>query len=912
MLLSLVTGTYNRLPFLRAMLESAEKSIPRGIAWEICVCDGGSTDGTLEYLREKLRVRLVEHGELKGGIAAFNDAARVATGDYLCIANDDIEFKGFAIAAGLARIMDEPDIGAVAFYQDRNGKEMHVESMPMRDADGKEHFMPYLQVGIIPRFLWEACGGWGNWGGRTYGGDNYLSMQVYGRGYRIVPMKECEIHDKTPMDALRARNTTQNDDGRILWEKFHDMPIASAPTIPNPLPQRKRVLYTPIIEDGHDVQKLQKHGLCQALTALGEVMECDYVYSKENILGMAKAWQPHYILTQFHEADEARVKLTEELKKIRREWMINWNGDVWEKSQTDPNYMAMLRNFDCHTCVNAALFPLYEEKGIRADYWQNSFEPMVVIEDAKLEEDAPRSDVVFLGNNYSPYRLDLVERLKALPFDVRIFGRGYPEGVASGESLYNFQMTGAVYRKARIAIADNQFYEAVGFASDRMFMALAAGGCMLMHQRVQKMEELLGLKDGVHYVAWDGPTDREQKIRYYLEHEDERKKIADAGTLACRTFHTYEKRVEELQRLVEKIKPNHRRISVCIIVKNERGRLANLIEQLDWAHEIVVVDTGSDDGTPEALMNIAHFEHEPPEVEGKQRRVLRYMKWQDDFSKARNYAKKFCTMEWVFWLDADDILDKNFRGWMAKFPTKEWKNHTAQAFMFPCVDSKTGQFVMQARLFRNLEKVGWQNPIHETVNDSLKVLGIRPVGFRQLKILHVGNQNEADVIRKQVRNLKILQQQPPSPWRSYHMASGLAAMGLYGSAIPHLEQALMRGLDGQGAPRAMQDFLRFFLGYCLDQSGETTEARAHLLQSNYPDAKYLLADMDDRAGKPSPTLYHAYLKADISTDYPSFSGTWIPIARQKLEDFVRGRIEEWGWAPKQQTPWKEHEPHMEA
>lgn len=85
-------------------------------------------------------------------------------------------------------------------------------------------------------------------------------------------------------------------------------------------------------------------------------------------------------------------------------------------------------------------------------------------------------DVVFLGNKYSQYRLTLAMALKDLPFNVAIYGRGYPEGIAEGESLYDFKKTGQVYRGAKIAIADNQYLEATGFASDRLFMALAPAG----------------------------------------------------------------------------------------------------------------------------------------------------------------------------------------------------------------------------------------------------------------------------------------------------------------------------------------------------------------------------------------------------------------------------------------------------
>lgn len=912
MLLSVVSGTFNRLKYLKAMLESVEKSAPRGVEWEACICDGGSTDGTLEYLRTHPRVKLLEHGSLKGGIAAFNDAAKMAAGDYILVANDDVEIENYSIAKALAHLMDHPDVGGVAFYQDRNGRELHVETMPMLDSDGHEIALPYIQVGILPRFLWEAAGGWGDWGGRTYGGDNYLTMRLYQMGYQVVTIKGCSIHDATPIDELRARNNTNNNDGQIFWDKFGHQKIAPYPVMPNPLQPRKRVLYAPIIEKGHVVQKVQKRGMRDALGTLGEVMEVDYVYGEEDILEAAKAWQPHFVFAQFHEADEKRVELAIELRKIRREWMVSWDGDVWAKQQTDPNYLEMLRNFDCHTCVNATLFPIYEAKGVHAAYLQNSFEPAIL--PTNESEIQSIRDVIFLGNNYSPYRTALATKLKSLPFDVDIFGRGYnyadgtpvmvgKKELSSGESLYDFAKTGDLYRSSKIAIADNQFPEAIGFASDRLFMILAAGGCLLMHQRVQKLDELLGLVDGVHYIVWDDFTDLEAKIQYYLEHEDERAKIAEAGTAFCREKHSYAQRVGELQALITNIKPNHRRISACVIVKNEMPRIPDLLEQLDWADEVVIVDTGSDDGTAEHLYEVCGFTSEPPEEKGVQRRVLGRFEWDNDFSAARNYALSLCTMEWVLWLDADDVLPQEFQDTMRTFPTAAWKNHTTQAFAFPCIDSKSEQQTLQVRLFRNVRGVafsGWAGSsgrIHETVNRSLNKLGIRPVGYTAHQIIHAGNESQEAVDRKQARNLRILAMEPDGAQKYYHVASALAAMKLYDLAAGSVTRAIAM-LEAKDRPNiGLLAFLRFFLGYCFDEAGKTEEARDALIQSQFPDALFLLADIDHRQGKANPTLYAAYLKSELPQEFPSFSKTWRPTAEKRITDFVDNWLLENGLHP---------------
>src|SRR4051812_22400510 len=97
MLLSLVSGTYNRLAPLRQMVESARRYLHRGLAYEIVIVDGGSTDGTQTWCRAQPDVRLIEHGALKGAIAAFCDGAFAARGKYVLLANDDVQFVDYSI-----------------------------------------------------------------------------------------------------------------------------------------------------------------------------------------------------------------------------------------------------------------------------------------------------------------------------------------------------------------------------------------------------------------------------------------------------------------------------------------------------------------------------------------------------------------------------------------------------------------------------------------------------------------------------------------------------------------------------------------------------------------------------------------------------------------------------------------------
>lgn len=89
------------------------------------------------------------------------------------------------------------------------------------------------------------------------------------------------------------------------------------------------------------------------------------------------------------------------------------------------------------------------------------------------------------------------------------------------------------------------------------------------------------------------------------------------------------------------------RLSVVMIVKNEESCLMQCLASVRGADEIVVMDTGSTDGTL-ALLENARAEY--PNL-----RIFRG-DWPDDFSAARNAAAAHASGDWILSIDADETL----------------------------------------------------------------------------------------------------------------------------------------------------------------------------------------------------------------------------------------------------------------
>ena len=84
-------------------------------------------------------------------------------------------------------------------------------------------------------------------------------------------------------------------------------------------------------------------------------------------------------------------------------------------------------------------------------------------------------------------------------------------------------------------------------------------------------------------------------------------------------------------------------ITCIILTKNEEKNLPSALQNAaSWADEILVVDSGSDDGTVE--------------IAKKSGASVIYRAWDGDFAAQRNFALTGAHGDWVLYLDADERL----------------------------------------------------------------------------------------------------------------------------------------------------------------------------------------------------------------------------------------------------------------
>lgn len=146
-------------------------------------------------------------------------------------------------------------------------------------------------------------------------------------------------------------------------------------------------------------------------------------------------------------------------------------------------------------------------------------------------------------------------------------------------------------------------------------------------------------------------------------------------------------------------------ISLCMIVKNEADTLPRCLESVKGVvDEIVIVDTGSNDGTAAIASQYTD-------------KVFSFS-WVDDFSAARNFAFEQASMDYCMWLDADDVILEADRE--ALVTLKRTQLPEADVVMLPyhiafdCQGRPTFSYYRE-RILRRGPHCRFQGAVHEAV-----------------------------------------------------------------------------------------------------------------------------------------------------------------------------------------------------
>ncbi len=309
-------------------------------------------------------------------------------------------------------------------------------------------------------------------------------------------------------------------------------------------------------------------------------------------------------------------------------------------------------------------------------------------------------------------------------------------------------------------------------------------------------------------------------------------------------------------------------ISLCMIVKNEEEVLGDCLSSvINICDEIIIVDTGSTDQTKEIAEKFTNKIYD--------------FKWIDDFSAARNFAFSKASMEYVFWLDADDVLYKADQEKFKKLKESLRKVVDCVSMLYILEIDNYGNpafYFRRNRLVKRSNNFQWKGAVHE----YLEVGGY--ISQSDIRIVHQKGKKKNTATSQ--RNIKIYENRLKkgeifSPRDLYYYANELKDHQKYDKALLYYKKFL------QGKKGWLEDNIRACL-YMADIyriNNDEKKALQILLQTfefdiPRPEPCCRLGDYFTEAKKYNLAIYwyELALQNDYQPEgfhYEAFS-TWYP------------------------------------
>jgi len=835
-MVSIVILTYNRLDVTQQCLISIERHT--ALPHEVIVVDNGSSDGTVEWLRQlaadKPHYLLVDNGQNLGFAKGCNQGIELARGEYILLLNNDTVVTPDWLSGMLECFDDEqtgivgPMTNNISGIQQWPGcsyglSELNEFASQFRSQHRYQRVPQRRVVGfcmLFRRSLVEQIGGLDEqFGSGNYEDDDFC-LRAALEGFQNVIAADVFIHHvgSVSFEANRINYQEALLKNHQLFTRKWSSPVADER-------QARKIIITRTLEEA---ESLKQRGYLDKATDL--------------ILHKGIAQIP----------DE--TKWYQFLAAIFRDTGMYADAVAVLRESPDSGDPAWLnkRAYQLAVC-----------------YYQLG--DMVQAEEAQKQIHSPRSRALLgsmllqrQGKSCEAQQI-ILEQLRKQPGDAESLEQLALLLEEAGDRQRAFDCFEQATRLAPLSAAVERY---VGLATE------------LGH--AERAISLLG--ECRHFYPQDSRL-AFQLISCLLSlgREGDALEIIQQAMLQFNLPQGFYEAALQVRRVVGPRQVNPARklagvsVSLCMIVKNEEQNLPRcLASVLPVVDELVIVDTGSSDRTRQVA-----------ELYGA--KVVECA-WNGDFSAARNYSLDQAEGNWILVMDADEVVSARdyavllemitgnagkavaftitTRNYTNKVDVENWQANCGE---YPKEEAGRGWMPSdKVRLFPNRPDIRFENPIHEMVEAALARAGVLDVKS-SLIVHHYGYLDKARQLQKKEAYYELgkkkLLESGGSPTAICELAIQAGGIGRYDEAIELWQQAL--GYD-------QDSYLAWFnLGYCYlsigrFEEGSQASLRAMQLREQYREALINYALCELCLGRGATVLPQIEQAQQQHTDYPTF------------------------------------------
>lgn len=209
-LTSIIIPCHNKLDYTKLCIQSIlDHTQYVKTPFQIVVVNNASTDGTKEYLDElekKGTIQQINLTDNKGFPNACNEGAKVATGNLLCICNNDIVLTEGWLEKMLRVLRSDPKLVAVGPYCNASSGYQGVNAPPYKDDKSlqelarqfhaPENYVDMLVFFcvLIKKTIWDELQGLDEDFNPGNFEDNYFAYQVIQKGYKLKTVAHFVYH----------------------------------------------------------------------------------------------------------------------------------------------------------------------------------------------------------------------------------------------------------------------------------------------------------------------------------------------------------------------------------------------------------------------------------------------------------------------------------------------------------------------------------------------------------------------------------------------------------------------------------------------------------------------------------------------------------------------------------------------